>query len=175
MEPGLIHLYCGEGKGKTTAAVGMAVRCAGTGKRVLLVQFLKDYTSGEIAGLSHIPQIQIWKGTPVKGFSRRFTEEQRIACEAIHNQNLSGAIQLCREKEIELLILDEVVAAWNLCLLDRSILLGFLRNKPAGLEVVLTGRNPPSELVVLADYVSEIRKVKHPFDQGIKARAGIEK
>ena len=87
---------------------------------------------------------------------------------------MKQGIAAARNGEVDLLILDEAIAAYNLKLVDSKLLLEFLNTKPEALEVVLTGRDPAPELVELADYVSEVKKIKHPFDRGVKARKGIE-
>ena len=160
---GLIHIYCGDGKGKTTAAVGLAVRCAGRGNKVLLVQFLKSRDSGELYSLAKLPDIEVMRGKESKKFTFQMNEEEKHALAKIKNGGYS------------LLILDEVIGALNAKVFETPKLIEFLRHKPENLEVVLTGRNPAPELVEIADYVSEMRKVKHPMDKGIMAREGIEK
>lgn len=172
---GLIHIYTGDGKGKTTAAVGLAVRCAGSGENVVFCQFLKDNQSSELSILRQIPQITLVQAAPTPGFYKHMTDTQRaeakLACTGLLEQAITAALA----KNARLLVLDEAVAAYNHQMLDRERLLAFLREKPAEMEVVLTGRNPAPELITLADYVSEIKKLKHPFDRGIPARRGIEK
>jgi cob(I)alamin adenosyltransferase len=96
-------------------------------------------------------------------------------CRILHNNNLKQALQLCENQEYKLIILDEIIGAYNKNLIDSELLLNFLQNKPQELEVVMTGRNPDKTLLSFADYISEIKKIKHPFDKGIKAREGIEK
>lgn len=172
---GLIHLYCGDGKGKTTAAMGLALRAVGSRFHVGVVQFLKDGDSGELAPLASLPGVRVLSGKGVKGFSFRMTEEEKKTVKRCHEEHLRRAIEWCREGWCDLLILDEAVDAVNCGLLDRAHLLTFLREKPPALEVALTGRNPDEELVGLADYYSEVRKIKHPYDRGITAREGIEK
>ncbi len=172
---GLIHIYAGDGKGKTTAAVGLAVRCAGSGGRVVFCQFLKDNASGELAILRQIPAITLVQGEPVPGFYKNLRPEQREALQASCAALLEQAFQTAREQNARLLVLDEAVAAYNHGLLAPQRLLELLQNKPAELEVALTGRSPAPELIALADYVSEVKKIKHPFDSGLPARRGIEK
>ncbi len=174
MRRGLIHIYCGDGKGKTSAAVGLAVRAVGHGFRVGVVQFLKDGDSGELAPLAAFPGVQILSGKRVKGFTFSMTAEEKAQVRAGQDDYLRRAAAWCGQDLCDLLVLDEAVGAVNLGMLDRALLLDFLRNKPVGVEVVLTGRDPDDELLGLADYVSEIRKVKHPYDRGVKAREGIE-
>ena len=172
---GLIHIYCGDGKGKTTAAVGLAVRCAGRGNKVLLVQFLKSRDSGELYSLAKLPDIEVMRGKESKKFTFQMNEEEKHALLIEHNKMFEQVLAKVKNGGYSLLILDEVIGALNAKVFEMPKLIEFLRHKPENLEVVLTGRNPAPELVEIADYVSEMRKVKHPMDKGIMAREGIEK
>lgn len=172
---GLVHIYYGDGKGKTSAAIGLAIRAAGHGLNVLILQLLKTQYTGELNILDNIPNIRILRGKGVSDFSFSMTDEQKKICTATHNYNLGNIIEDARGGSVDLLILDEVIGAYNRELLDRRMLINFIKNKPAQMELVLTGRNPPPELLELADYASEIKKIKHPFDNGIGARLGIER
>lgn len=172
---GLIHIYCGDGKGKTTAAVGLAVRCAGRGNKVLLVQFLKSRDSGELYSLAKLPDIEVIRGKESKKFTFQMNEEEKHALLIEHNKMFEQVLEKIKNGGYSLLILDEVIGALNAKVFEMPKLIEFLRHKPENLEVVLTGRNPAPELVEIADYVSEMRKVKHPMDKGIMAREGIEK
>ena len=171
---GLIHIYCGDGKGKTTAAVGLAVRCAGRGNKVLLVQFLKSRDSGELYSLAKLPDIEVMRGKESKKFTFQMNEEEKHALLIEHNKMVEQVLAKIKNVGYSLLILDEVIGALNAKVFEMPKLIEFLRHKPENLEVVLTGRNPAPELVEIADYVSEMRKVKHPMDKGIMAREGIE-
>lgn len=172
---GLIHIYCGDGKGKTTAAVGLAVRCAGRGNKVLLVQFLKSRDSGELYSLAKLPDIEVMRGKESQKFTFQMNEEEKHALLIEHNKMFEQVLAKIKNGGYSLLILDEVIGALNAKVFEMPKLIEFLRHKPENLEVVLTGRNPAPELVEIADYVSEMRKVKHPMDKGIMAREGIEK
>ncbi len=172
---GLIHIYCGDGKGKTTAAVGLAVRCAGRGNKVLLVQFLKSRDSGELYSLAKLPDIEVMRGKESKKFTFQMNEEEKHALLIEHNKMFEQVLAKIKNGGYSLLILDEVIGALNAKVFEMPKLIEFLRHKPENMEVVLTGRNPAPELVEIADYVSEMRKVKHPMDKGIMAREGIEK
>lgn len=172
---GLIHIYCGDGKGKTTAAVGLAVRCAGRGNKVLLVQFLKSRDSGELYSLAKLPQIEVMRGKESKKFTFQMNDEEKYALLLEHNKMFDEVLAKIKTGAYSLLVLDEVIGAVNAKVFDVARLIDFLRHKPENLEVVLTGRNPAPELVEIADYVSEMRKIKHPMDRGIMAREGIEK
>lgn len=175
MDNGLIHVYCGDGKGKTTAAFGLALRAAGAGFNVMIVQFLKSGETGEVTALAKLPEVRILRSQKQFGFSFAMTDAQKHECEAVHTEMLRHGIAAAETGAVDLLILDEIIAAYNLNLVDREALLAFLRHKPESVEVVLTGREPAAELAELAHYISEIRKIKHPYDQGIKARPGIER
>ena len=169
---GLIHIYCGDGKGKTTAAMGLAVRCAGSGRKVLLVQFLKDGRSSEFASLAHVPNIEVIPQTRTFGFTWTLTPEEKKEAAAYYTGLLEEAFR--RSGAFDLLILDEALGACTSGMVDEARLLALLEAKPEGLEVVLTGRGPSQALQDRASYVTEMRMVKHPFEQGIPAREGIE-
>lgn len=174
MKKSCIHIYCGDGKGKTTAAMGLAVRAAGNGQRVVLTQFLKDGSSSELNILRELPKIQVISCMKHFGFFWNMTEEQKEEARKAYADLFEEAVRKAVESHAFLLVMDEFIAAFNHGMIDRERALQFLREKPEDLEVVLTGRDPSPELVELADYVSEIQKRKHPFDQGIPARKGIE-
>ena len=169
---GLIHIYCGDGKGKTTAAVGLTVRAAGAGKRVVFAQFFKDGTSSELAVLRQLDRVQIMHAPRLgKRFARMTPKEREQAKEAC---GLFWPQVLRAAEEAELLVLDEVLSACRRDLLSYEALLRFLEEKGEELEVVLTGREPSEPLLERADYVTRMEKIKHPFDRGIPAREGIE-
>lgn len=169
---GLIHIYCGDGKGKTTAAAGLAIRAAGAGKKVLFSQFLKDGSSSELTILRQLEQVSVVTCRTVPGFYRSLTSAQREQVARDYSAMLHDV--LTASDSVELLILDEVLHACNYGIVDEDILCRFLRSKPDKLEVVLTGRNPSARLLELADYVTEMKKQKHPYDRGVAARLGIE-
>lgn len=169
---GLIHIYCGDGKGKTTAAVGLTLRSAGAGNRVVFTQFFKDGSSSEISLLRQIPGISVLHTKTVGGFWKRMTTEQQAQASRDYTELFHIACE--RAKNMDLLVLDEVISACNHGAVPEEALLEFLQNKPENLEVVLTGRNPSEALLAQADYVTEMKKVKHPFDRGVPARKGIE-
>ena len=170
---GLVHLYCGDGKGKTTCGVGLTVRAAGSGRKVLFHQFLKDNSSSERKVLERIPEVTIVPGRDYEKFTFQMTAEELAK---VLENNDSIFRTLCKEAaQYDVLVLDEALYAIDKGLLSEGPVLAFLEGKPAGLEVVLTGRNPSRKMEDHADYISEICKRKHPFDRGISAREGIEK
>lgn len=172
MNTGLIHIYYGDGKGKTTAAVGQAVRSAGYGYKVLFYQFLKNNTSSERNALAQMDNITCMNGREEVKFSFQMSEEEK---EEVRNYNKEQLQILKREAEnYDILILDEAVCVTGIGLLEEKELIDFLKNKPKKLEVILTGHTVSVDLLDIADYVTEMKKVKHPFDRGIVAREGIE-
>ncbi len=169
---GLIHIYCGDGKGKTTAAVGLALRCAGGGGRVLFYQFLKGNGSGERAALKGVDGIDVWDGPETVKFVWNMTDEEKREA-GIYYRGVFR--RLCKAAEgRDMLVLDEAVPALRYGFIDTEELLEFFANKPEGLELVLTGRDPDERLVDAADYVTRMEKIKHPFDRGIAMRKYIE-
>ncbi len=172
---GLVHLYHGDGKGKTTAAVGLAIRAAGCGKHVLFVQFMKGGQTGELVILGQIPNMKVVRNKPCNKFSFAMTEAEKAELTRCHNALLGEAIIMTKDGQYDLLVLDEAVGACAKNLLDEAMLQDFVQKKPETLELVLTGRNPSAFLLEAADYVTEMKKIKHPYEQGIPARVGIEK
>ncbi len=172
MERGLVHIYCGDGKGKTTAAVGLSVRASGCGRRVVFAQFFKDGTSGECGVLQHLPGITFVRPEKSFGFFWTLSEAEKAEARDFYTAHLHRAMDLARDAD--LLVLDEAMSACAHGVIDEGELLAFLREKPEGLEVVLTGRDPSQAMQEAADYITEMKKVKHPFDQGIGAREGVE-
>lgn len=170
---GMIHLYCGDGKGKTTAAVGLSVRAAGAGKRVLFAQFLKDGSSSELNILRALQNVEVACCEQNFGFFKAMDGQTKAAARQAYSA-LLGDVMRKSVGGVDLLVLDEAVAACNHGLIEEARLLDFLHHKPEDLEVVLTGRDPSQRLLDAADYVTEMRKCKHPFERGIAARRGIE-
>ena len=167
---GKTHIYCGDGKGKTTAALGLAIRMAGAGGKVGILQFLKNGSSSEFEVLRHIPNISILQGAKVNGFVFTMTELEKERLKKEQNAALESAFS----KSFDLLVLDEALGAFETNTLDISLFLKLIQIKAGSTEIVLTGRNAPPEIAKKADYISEVVKIKHPFDIGIAARKGVE-
>lgn len=171
---GLVHIYCGEGKGKTTCSVGLTVRASGYGHKVLFMQFLKTGKSSELKVLGTLENVKILETTPIKKFTFQMTDEEKAESKAISAKEIADMRAMLDEEHFDMVVLDETLGAIEAGILDESVVVDFLENRPENLEVVLTGRYPTPKLEELADYVSRIDKVKHPYDKGINARAGIE-
>lgn len=171
---GCIHIYCGDGKGKTSAALGLALRASGRGKKVLVARFLKTDDSGEVESLKHLPCITVIPCSRTFGFVSGMSAEQRQEAAAYYQQQFEAACRMAAESGADVLILDELVGSCNYGMVSEDDVIRFLKEKPEKLEVVLTGRNPSQALAELADYVSEIQMKKHPYTKGVPARCGIE-
>ncbi len=168
----MIHLYCGDGKGKTTAAMGLALRMAGRGKPVVIAQFLKGADSGERYALSLLPKVTLLPAPEHIKFSFQLTPEERAAEQKRYLRLIAQARTAAGEIPDGLLVLDEVCAVVNTGLLPLEEVLSCL--EAAACEVILTGRDPAPELLARADYVTEMKKLRHPYDRGTAARQGVE-
>ncbi len=173
MEIGLIHIYCGDGKGKTTSAVGAAVRCAGGGGSVLFYQFMKGDTSGERRVLSQTRGITLADTYSRSKFVWNMSDDEKETARDFYTAELEKIIKSAAK--YDMIVLDEIMSAVKYGFVKEQRLLEFLHTKPSTAEIIMTGRDPSDELIAAADYVSEIRKIKHPFDRGIKARRMIER
>lgn len=172
---GLVHIYTGDGKGKTTSAVGLAIRASGNNLKVLMVQFLKGAETGEIAILKKLePNLKLCRVEEIQDFIWNLNKEQITGLRRSTEVLLQYCFDLISSEEWDMFIMDEVMAAISAGFIKTETIVHFLKNRPNKLEVVLTGRNAPQELVDRADYVSDITPVKHPFSKGIRGRRGIE-
>jgi len=162
MGTGRIHMYYGDGKGKTTAAVGQAVRAAGYGLQVLFFQFLKDNSSNER---------KILERDQVK-FVSRMNGDEKAELRHYNNKALDEIVKFCTNFDV--LVLDEALCAIHLNVLSEEKIRSFLEHKPRGLEVILTGHEVSQDMLDLADYATMMMKVKHPYDRKVMAREGIE-
>ena len=153
--------------------MGLATRAAGSGKKVLLHQFLKENDSSERNIIDHIPNITVVPGAKMDKFTFQMNEEER---KQLHEANDAMFDELtAMAADYDMIVMDECVYALSMGLLTEDKVIAFLESKPESLEVVMSGRNPSERLQEHADYISEIKKIKHPFDQGLSSRIGIEK
>jgi len=175
MEKGLTHVYTGDAKGKTTAAFGLALRALGRGMRVLVVQFLKGGPdpSGELVAISRIPGAEVI----------RFEDQRHpIFCPECDvkalRKSINDGLSLARKETMsggyDLIVLDEVNNCMSGGWLAPSLVGSLINEKPDSVELVLTGRGCPDDIIALADYVTEMRLVKHPAQVGIMGRLGVE-
>ncbi len=168
---GLVQIYTGNGKGKTTAALGLALRAAGRDKTTLIVQFMKKWDYGELHSIKNIPQITI-KTFGTKDFVYKGKAKEIDFQEA--KKAFAEGVEGVFSKQYDLVIFDELNVALDFGLLKIEEVIDFLKNRPKDVEIVITGRNAPEELMERADLITEMREIKHPFQKGIDARIGIE-
>ncbi len=169
---GLVQVYTGKGKGKTTAALGLGLRAAGHGFEVYMIQFMKGQINyGELEAVKHIPNFTIRQfGRPdFVDKSNPDPEDIKLAQEA-----LDYARQIILEERVDFLILDEINVAIEFGLITDKDVIALIESRPPQMELILTGRNAPSSIIELADLVSEVKEVKHPYQKGIAARKGCE-
>ena len=168
----MIHIYCGDGKGKTTAALGLICRHVGAGGSAVLAQFLKSLPTGELATLEKLC-VPVYRNELPHGFFPNMNDEMRKKVREMHDHTLAEVTQLARTNKCSLLVLDELCAALSLGLIDREAVLSLL-DAHGDAELVITGRDPDAELLARADYITEMKLVKHPYEKGVLARKGIE-
>ncbi len=172
LEEGLVQVYTGNGKGKTSAAFGAALRAIGRGLKVYIIQFIKGgFDYGELHIAEKLPNLKLaafGRGRFVTDVSPQ-EEDVKLAREAF--KVAKSAVQ---NGDYDMVILDEINVALNLKLVNVNETLQLIKNKPKHVELVLTGRYAPQRIVEIADLVTEMKEVKHPFNQGIKPRKGIE-
>jgi len=172
-EKGLVIVFTGNGKGKTTASLGMALRAWGQGLKVLVIQFIKGgRVYGELLAASKLAGLEI---RPMgEGFVRGAGEEEAQAHRAAAQKALEEAREEIISGKWDMIILDEIIYAVGFKLLKVEDLLVLIDIKPAEMHLVMTGRNAPEALVDRADLVTEMKEIKHPFGRGIKAQKGVE-
>lgn len=171
---GLVIIYTGEGKGKTTAALGLALRAVGYKKRVLIVQFGKIWFTGEVLGIKRLkPYVKLIQGGRgfVKILNDRLPKKEhqkaaRETCQMLHQEVIFG--------KWDVIIADEIVGAVAAKVLPSSLMMKLIKDKPQNLDLVLTGHHASKSLIKKADLVTEMVMVKHPFEKGILAKAGID-
>ncbi|MCI5752764.1 MAG: cob(I)yrinic acid a,c-diamide adenosyltransferase [Oscillospiraceae bacterium] len=168
------HIYCGDGKGKTTAALGLAVRAAGAGLRVHIVQILKGSPSSELESLKLLPNITVERLDKNYGFFSAMSDEDKRSVTERHDEMLRDAFRKMSDGDVDMLIIDELFAGYNYGLLDTALADRIVFERPDSCELVLTGRDPSERYLAAADYISEIKAVRHPYEKGLKARKGIE-
>ncbi len=170
---GLVQIFTGEGKGKTTAALGAVLRAAGHGLKISVIFFIKGHSSqGEYKTLTTLPNVK------VASFGLRQFIHKNDVINPAEKAQAQAALAAAREDvtggKFDLVVLDEINVAVYFRLLGVQEVLQLIKDKPPRVELILTGRNADKKLIEIADLVTEMGKIKHPFDKGIKARKGIE-
>lgn len=170
----MVHIYYGDGKGKTTASIGLAARAAGSRMKVLFVQFKKTEFSGERHTLSHTENISLSFAPIDINSTYEMDNEKKAQASVVFRKLFNDSIRTVLTQKYDMIVLDEIFSAINAKMISEGELYEFVSNAPKNLEVVLSGNTPSQKLLDLADYVTEMKKVKHPYDQGIQPRFGIE-
>jgi cob(I)alamin adenosyltransferase len=171
LEKGLIHIYTGPGKGKTTAALGLGLRAVGAGYKVHVVQFMKGRRYSEIDSIEKLPNFTISQHGRDEFVSKENPEKIDID---LAQKGFSYAKEIVKSGKYDLIILDEINVAIDFNLISLEDVLKLINEKPKKLELVLTGRYADPELIQIADVVTEMLEIKHPYQQGIMARKGID-
>lgn len=173
LDKGFIQIYTGNGKGKTTAAIGQAIRAAGSGFRTHIVQFMKEFSYSEVKSLEHLK-----KWISIKQFCKDdFVYKKQLPDETEiekAKRGLNSAKDKMLSGEYDIIILDEISVSIYFKLITLEAVISFVKDKPENVEIILTGRYCPPELIELADLVTEMKEVKHYYNKGIIARRGIE-
>lgn len=170
----MIHIYYGDGKGKTTAAVGLAVRAAGSKMKVLFVQFLKTDSSGERNILGAIENVLLTSCPQNLKFTYEMTDAEKLQAAALFRGIFDRSAATALSARYDMIVLDEIFDVVNEGMLSEAEVFAFIANAPNSLEIVMTGHNPPQRFIDEADYVTEMKKIKHPYDKGLGGRIGIE-
>jgi len=174
-EKGLVIVYTGDGKGKTTAALGLCVRAVGYDEKVCIIQFVKgSWKYGELDGIKKLaPNVELYqKGLGFVGIiDDKLDKSEHIKAAG---EALAFADEKMHSEQYDIVILDEINVAIHLNLISVDDVLSLIDNKPESLDLVLTGRNARDEIIERADLVTEMREIKHPFQKGIKAKKGID-
>ena len=170
----MIHIYYGDGKGKTTAAVGLAVRAAGSGLRVLFVQFLKTDSSGERSVLGKLDNVTLTNCPLNLKFTFDMTDAEKHQTAVLYRSIFERSAATALSDRYDMIVLDEIFDVINEGMLTEAQVYEFITNAPNSIEIVMTGRNPSQRFLAEADYITEMKKHKHPFDSGMTARKGIE-
>ena len=169
---GLVQVYTGTGKGKTTAALGLSLRAIGKGLKVHMIQFMKgDIEYGEITAAKKLDGLEIEQFGRPDFVTRENTAKVDIE---FAKKALERAREVLRNKECDILILDEINVALDYNLIALDDVISLIKNRPKNIELILTGRYANSRIIEIADLVTDMHEIKHPYQAGIPARDGIE-
>ena len=171
LEKGFIHIYAGNGKGKTTAAIGLGIRATGEGLKVIMIQFMKGRRYSEIDALEKIPNFTVVQYGRDEFVSKERPEQIDID---LATDGFEHAKKILHKKEYDVVILDEINVAVDFNLIPLNDVLQLLSEKPEKVELILTGRHASPEVVRQVDLVSEILEIKHPYQSGVESRKGID-
>ena len=175
LEQGLVQIYTGEGKGKTTAAIGQGMRAYGNGLKVYMLQFLKGGKTGELKTIDELgDNFKIFRFEKPKDFTWNLTDEEKEELRLEIREGYNFILDVIKENKCDVLIIDEVMAVLSNKFLSVEEVTYIIDNKPETMELILTGRNVPKEILEKSNLVTEMKCIKHYFSEGVPAREGIE-
>ncbi|MGL5066699.1 MAG: cob(I)yrinic acid a,c-diamide adenosyltransferase [Sarcina sp.] len=174
LKEGYTQVYTGDGKGKTTAAMGLAFRAAGDNMKVNIIQLLKAWKTGELVSIDKIDNIDLFRFQTTKKFTWDLNEEEMIQYKKETREAYFFALECLRERKCDILILDEIMGAYHGEFITEEEIVALIDLKPSNMELVLTGRNVPKKVAEKADLITEMKPIKHYMDKGVNARLGIE-
>jgi len=175
IKEGFIEIYTGDGKGKTTAALGLGMRAAGNQMTVYMVQFLKGSDTGELTSIKRLePYFKVFRFEKKRDFFWNLNDEEKEELKSEIRKAYDFCKDVLKNQKCDILIMDEIMGALGNKLLSEEDILKLMELKPKNVELVLTGRNVPLNIVNKADLVTEMKPIKHYFEKGIAARKGIE-
>ncbi|MDT8718948.1 cob(I)yrinic acid a,c-diamide adenosyltransferase [Clostridium sp. 19966] len=175
MEKGYVQIYTGNGKGKTTAALGLGLRAAGNKFKVYMIQFLKTSPTGELESIKNLePYFKVFRFESSKNFFWNLNDEEKKLLKKEVDQAYDFIMDTIKTEACDVLILDEILGALANKLIEEREIIDIIDKKPKSMELILTGRNAPEGLIERADLVTEMKDVKHYMNEGIAARKGIE-
>ena len=175
LEKGLVQVYTGEGKGKTTAAIGQGMRAYGNGLKVYMLQFLKGGKTGELNTVAELgDNFKIFRFEKPKDFTWNLTDEEKEELRLEIREGYNFVLDVIKENKCDVLIIDEVMAVLSNKFLSVEEVIHIIDNKPETMELILTGRNVPKEILEKSNLVTEMKCIKHYFSEGVPAREGIE-
>ena len=166
---GLVHVYTGEGKGKTTAAMGLLLRALGRGLSVKVIQLFKRDTGEQF--FFEDSSVKYFQFKPVHPFFKNYNKDE---LDSLKEEFIKFWKQATEEMDYDIVLIDEIGPGISWGVIDESLILNLIKNKPENTELILTGRDMPLSIMEKADYVSEVNKIKHPYDKGVEARKGVE-
>lgn len=175
LKKGLIQVYTGDGKGKTTAALGQGLRSCGRGLQVCMVQFLKGQDTGELHSVEKLhPLFKIYRFEKERGFFWTLSDQEKMELKEDIDRGFEFIKGVVANKECDILIIDELLGVLSNSLLETDEVVKLLKEKPDSMEIIITGRNASKEIMEVADLVTEMKEIKHYFNSGVHARVGIE-
>lgn len=175
MDKGFVQVYCGNGKGKTTAAIGLGIRAIGRDLKVIMIQFLKHDDTGECKVLKSLePKFKVFHFEKPRGFTWTLSEDEKNEKKAEIKNAINFAKKVLDTGECDILILDEILGAIQTGFVDDEEICQIIDGRLKGVELVLTGRDLPKSIAERCDYISQIDAIKHPMEEGVRAREGIE-